>query len=95
MFNGMIDSRGVQRRSSSSSTDASGSSSGQRRTTSDAQMESMRRELERRDAYLKAQVDYLAQQQAYQEYMHQQQMTMMQVSINVNDKHSYHYQSSY
>jgi hypothetical protein len=93
MFNGLIDSRGVQRGSSSSS--AGGSSSRQRRTTSDVEIESLRREGERRDAFLKAQADYQAQQQAYQEYMYEQQMAMMQVSMNVNDYHSYHYQTSY
>jgi hypothetical protein len=94
MFNGLIDSRGVQRGSSSSSS-AGGSSSRQRRTTSDAEIESLRREVERRDAFLKAQAEYQAQQQAYQEYMHEQQMAMMQVSMNVNDYHSYHYHTSY
>ncbi|WVZ50061.1 hypothetical protein U9M48_001355 [Paspalum notatum var. saurae] len=56
MFNGMIDSREIQRGSSSHSSD--GSSSHQRRTTSDMEIESMRQEIQRRDAFFKVQEEY-------------------------------------
>ncbi|WVZ83462.1 hypothetical protein U9M48_030607 [Paspalum notatum var. saurae] len=55
MFNGMIDSRQVQRGSSSQSSDGS---SGQRRTTSDMEIESLRQGIQKRDAFLKAQKEY-------------------------------------
>ncbi|WVZ90632.1 hypothetical protein U9M48_036917 [Paspalum notatum var. saurae] len=72
MFNGLIDSRGVQRGSSSHS--AGGSSSRQRRTTSDMEIESLKQEIERRDAFLKAQAEYQRQRDAHHEYsMFQQQ----------------------
>ncbi|WVZ96375.1 hypothetical protein U9M48_042026 [Paspalum notatum var. saurae] len=52
MFNGMTDSRQVQRRSSSQSS--GGSSSRQRRTTSEMEFDSLRQEIQKRDAFLKA-----------------------------------------
>ncbi|WVZ90341.1 hypothetical protein U9M48_036650 [Paspalum notatum var. saurae] len=52
IFNGMIDSREVQRGSCSHSS--GGSSSRQRRTTSDMEIESLRQEIQMRDAFLKA-----------------------------------------
>ncbi|WVZ52448.1 hypothetical protein U9M48_003503 [Paspalum notatum var. saurae] len=76
MFNGMIDSRQVQRGSSSQSS--GGSSSRQRRTTSDMEMESLRQEIQKRDAFLKAQEEYQRQQQAHQEYVNAQQMAAIQ-----------------
>ncbi|WVZ50880.1 hypothetical protein U9M48_002087 [Paspalum notatum var. saurae] len=65
MFNGLIDSRGVQRGSSSHSL--GGSSSHQHCTTSDMEIESMKQEIQRRDAFLKAQEEYQRQQQAHQD----------------------------
>ncbi|WVZ64263.1 hypothetical protein U9M48_013813 [Paspalum notatum var. saurae] len=56
MFNGMIDSRQVQRRSSSQSS--GGTSSRQRRTTSEMEIDSLRQEIQKRDALLKAQEEY-------------------------------------
>ncbi|WVZ96937.1 hypothetical protein U9M48_042516 [Paspalum notatum var. saurae] len=76
MFNGMIDSRQVQRGTSSQSS--GGSSSHQRRTMSDMEMESLRQEIQRRDAFLKAQEEYQRQQQARQEYVIAQQMAAIQ-----------------
>ena len=91
MFNGLIDSRGVQRGSSSHS--AGGSSSRQRRTTSDMEIESLKQEIERRDAFPKAQAEYQRQRDAHHEYVNAQQMAAIQVSMNVNNYHSYHYQN--
>ncbi|WVZ62605.1 hypothetical protein U9M48_012336 [Paspalum notatum var. saurae] len=70
MFNGLIDSRGVQRGSSSHS--AGGSSSRQRRTTSDMEIQSLKQEIERRDVFLKAQVEYQRQRDAHHEYINAQ-----------------------
>ena len=91
MFNGVIDSRQVQRGSSSQSSDSG--STCQRRTTSELEMESLRQELARRDAFLKAQEEYQKQQQAHQERLHAQQMAAIEVSINVHNCHSYRYQN--
>ncbi|WVZ97071.1 hypothetical protein U9M48_042633 [Paspalum notatum var. saurae] len=63
MFNDMIDSRQVQRRSSSQSL--SGSSSRQRCTTSEMEIDSLRQEIQKRDAFLKAQEEYQKEQQAH------------------------------
>ncbi|WVZ89359.1 hypothetical protein U9M48_035779 [Paspalum notatum var. saurae] len=76
MFNGMIDSRQVQRGSSSQSS--GGSSSRQRRTTSEMEMDSLRQEIQRRDAFLKAQEEYQKEQQAHAERLHAQPMTAIQ-----------------
>lgn len=90
MFNGMIDPREVQRGSSSQSS--GGSSSRQRRTTSDMEIQRLQQELEKRDAFLKAQEEFQRQQQAHQEHLHATQMAAIQVSMKVNNYHSYHYQ---
>ncbi|WVZ64581.1 hypothetical protein U9M48_014077 [Paspalum notatum var. saurae] len=68
MFNGMIDSRQVQRRSSSQSS--GGSSNRQRRTTSEMEIDSLRQEIQKRDAFLKAQEEYQKEQQAHAERLH-------------------------
>ncbi|WVZ63727.1 hypothetical protein U9M48_013335 [Paspalum notatum var. saurae] len=76
MFNGMIDSRQVQRRSSSQSS--GDSSSRQRRTMSEMEIDSPRQEIQKRDAFLKAQEEYHKKQQAHAECIHAQQMTVIQ-----------------
>ncbi|WVZ80127.1 hypothetical protein U9M48_027629 [Paspalum notatum var. saurae] len=76
MFNGMIDSRQVQRRFASQSSD--GSSSRQRRTTSEMEIDSLRQEIQKRDAFLKAQEEYQKEQQAHAECLHAQQMATIQ-----------------
>ncbi|WVZ52147.1 hypothetical protein U9M48_003235 [Paspalum notatum var. saurae] len=76
MFNGMIDLRQVQRGSSSQSL--GGSSSRQCRTTSEMEMDSLRQEIQKRDAFLKAQEEYQREQQAHAERLHAQQMTAIQ-----------------
>ncbi|WVZ50860.1 hypothetical protein U9M48_002071 [Paspalum notatum var. saurae] len=76
MFNGMIDSRQVQR--GSSSQNSGDSSSRQRRTTSEMEMDSLRQEIQRRDAFLKAQEEYQKEQQAHAKRLHAQQMTAIQ-----------------
>ncbi|WVZ85325.1 hypothetical protein U9M48_032267 [Paspalum notatum var. saurae] len=76
MFNGMIDSRQVQRGSSSQSS--GGSSSRQHRTTSEMEIESLRQEIQKRGAFLKAQEEYQKEQQAHAERLHAQQMAAIQ-----------------
>ncbi|WVZ94547.1 hypothetical protein U9M48_040427 [Paspalum notatum var. saurae] len=72
MFNGMIDSRQVERRFSSQSS--AGSSSRQPRTTFEMEIDSVRLEIQKRDAFLKAQKEYQNEQQAHTERLHAQQM---------------------
>ncbi|WVZ96397.1 hypothetical protein U9M48_042038 [Paspalum notatum var. saurae] len=76
MFNGMIDSRQVRRRSSSQSS--GGSSSRQHRTTSEMEFDSLRQEIQKRDAFLKAQEEYQKEQQAHAQRLHAQQMAAIQ-----------------
>ncbi|WVZ51547.1 hypothetical protein U9M48_002684 [Paspalum notatum var. saurae] len=76
MFNGVIDSRQVQRRSSSQSLGSS--SSRQHRTTSKMKIDSLRQEIQKRDAFLKAQEEYQKEQQAHTERLHSQQMAAIQ-----------------
>ncbi|WVZ77332.1 hypothetical protein U9M48_025211, partial [Paspalum notatum var. saurae] len=78
MFNGMIDSRQVQRRSSSQSL--GGNSSRQRRITSEMEIDNLRQEIQKRDAFLKAQEEYQKEQQAHAQRLHSQQMAAIQVS---------------
>ncbi|WVZ64039.1 hypothetical protein U9M48_013618 [Paspalum notatum var. saurae] len=74
----MFDSRQNQRRSSSQSS--GGSSSRQRRTTSEMEIDSLRQEIQKRDAFLKAQEEYQKEQQAHAERLHAQQMAAIQQS---------------
>ncbi|WVZ93358.1 hypothetical protein U9M48_039345 [Paspalum notatum var. saurae] len=76
MFNGMIDSRQVQRRSSSQSS--GGSSSRLRRTTSKMEIDNLKQEIQKRDAFLKAQEEYQKEQQAHAQRFHAQQMAAIQ-----------------
>ncbi|WVZ64289.1 hypothetical protein U9M48_013833, partial [Paspalum notatum var. saurae] len=77
MFNGMIDSR----------QSSGGTNSRQRRTTSEKEIDSLRQEIQKRDAFLKAQEEYQKKQQAHAERLHAQQMAAIQAIYQAQGWH--------